>query len=273
MRHGTIAIVFTCCSALMPAAAGAQVLAGRVLEAGSDRPIPAARVSLTSDVSGVVEFDTDSVGLFRFALLQSGEYAVRVEHLGYATAHTEPIPVGRDETVDITIRMSVSAVPLAPVMVVERRRIIPRTEFERRAESGRQTGRGRFITRDEVERSPSPAVTDVLARVPQVGTVYDSAGKPHPFMLSRGGCTPTLYINGMRLTLTTGEGIDDVILPHELEGIEVYRNHMELPSELLDGCGAIVFWTHAGRPTQGRSWRFLAGAGVVLGMAVFVVLF
>jgi hypothetical protein len=47
---------------------------------------------------------------------------------------------------------------------------------------------------------------------------------------------------------------------------------MELPSELF-GCGAIVFWTHAGRPTQGGSWRFIAGAGVALGMAVFLVLY
>lgn len=63
-----------------------------------------------------------------------------------------------------------------------------------------------------------------------------------------------------------------MILPHALEGIEVYRNFMELPSELM-GCSAIVFWTHAGRPTQGGPWRFIAGAGVTLGMAVFLVLF
>lgn len=272
MKHRTFAIVFAWYSTLAPAAAGAQILAGRVLDAGSDRPIPAARVSLTSDGSALVQLDTDSLGLFRFALPQSGDYAVRVEQLGYATAYTEPIPVRRDETVEIAIRMSVSAVRLAPLMVVERRRTIPRTEFERRMESARQLGRGWFITRDELEHAPWPSVTDVLARVPHVGTVNGPTGKAHPFILSRGGCTPTLYMNGARFTLATGEGIDDMILPHELEGIEVYRNYMELPSELV-GCGAIVFWTHAGRPTQGRPWRFIAGAGVALGMAVFLVLF
>ena len=272
MNYRTFAIVLAWYLTLAPATAGAQILAGRVLDAVSDQPIHAARVSLTSDGSAPVQLDTDSLGFFRFALLQSGDYAVRVEHLGYATANTEPIPVGRDEAVEITIRLSVSAVRLAPLMVVERRRTLPRTEFERRMESGRLLGRGWFITRDELEHAPAPSVTGVLARVPHVGTVNDPTGKAHPYILTRGGCSPTLYMNGARFTLATGEGIDDIILPHELEGIEVYGNSMELPSELI-GCGAIVFWTHAGRPTQGSPWRFIAGAGVALGMAVFLALF
>jgi hypothetical protein len=59
-----------------------------------------------------------------------------------------------------------------------------------------------------------------------------------------------------------------MFVPHELEGIEIYRNRLEMPLD-LEGLRAPLFWSHSGRPAQGHSWRFIGGAGVALGSQFF----
>jgi len=255
------------------ARASAQVVSGRVIEAGSDRPIVAAAISVIAGGQSVLSTQSDSTGFFRMLLPRPGSYNVRVERLGYAPAQSDTLAVGPGEILEIVIRLGVTAVPLPPLMVVERRSIGASPEFYRRLEAGRRSGIGRFITREELDSTNALSLTSVLARVPQVGMVYDRRGKAQPVMLSQGGCRATLYLNGAPLNLAGGESIDDLVDPAVLDGVEIYRNRTELPPEFAGPreCGAIVFWTRPGQPARGGLWRFLAAVGVVVGLVVWLV--
>jgi hypothetical protein len=81
-------------------------------------------------------------------------------------------------------------------------------------------------------------------------------------------------MNGSRMVFAFGESLDDRIIPEMLEGIEIYRNETELPSEFtgIGHCGAILFWTRAGEPGQRGAWRILVGGAAALGMVVLFVL-
>jgi hypothetical protein len=200
------------------------------------------------------------------AVPRAGWYSLRVERIGYASASSDTLPVGARENVEVTIRLSVSAVRLEPLLVVERRmEIRPRSEFERRVESGRKSGLGVFIAREALDSTSAQSVTAMLARVALLGD--------GPVSFSQGGCTPTLYLNGARFAFTTRESIDDLIQPGTLEGIEIYRNRTELPREFagIGHCAAIFFWTRAGEPRRGAAWRLLVAGGALLGLAVLFI--
>jgi len=256
--------------ATMPAGLSAQVITGRVLEVGSGRPLPSASVTLVAGRRSLLTTESDSAGNFRVPLPRAGWYSLRVERFGYGSASSDSLEVGARENVEVAIRLSVSALRLEPLLVVEsRREIRPRSEFERRFDVGRRSGLGVFITREALDSTSSPSVTGVLARVPLIGIRHDQV----PTSLSQGTCTPTLYLNGARFQLAPGETIDDMILPSTLEGIEVYRNRTELPREFagIGHCAAIVFWTRRGDPGRRASWRLLAAGGAVLGLLVVFI--
>jgi hypothetical protein len=76
------------------------------------------------------------------------------------------------------------------------------------------------------------------------------------------------------MTFAAGESLDDFVSTDNLEGIEIYRNRMEMPPEYvgIGHCGAIVFWTRDGASGQRFGlWRFLAAGGALLGMVVLFV--
>jgi hypothetical protein len=260
-------VVLTIASLLCtPAGLLAQMITGRVLESGSGRPIPAASVTLVEGSRSLLSTETDSAGNFRLAVPRAGWYSLRVERLGYASASSDTLEVGAREDVEVAIRLSVTAVRLEPLLVVERRREVrPRSEFERRFETGRRSGLGVFITREALDSTTALSVTALLSRVPLLG-----AGGPAAMSLSQGGCIPTLYLNGARFQLGPGETIDDMIQPGTLEGIEIYRNRTELPREFagIGHCAAIIFWTRVGDPGRRASWRLFAAGGALLGLLV-----
>jgi hypothetical protein len=248
--------------ATTPAGLLAQMIAGRVLEVGSALPVPAASITLVADNRLLLSTESDSTGAFQVPVPRAGWYSLRVDRVGYASATSDSLQVGARESVEVAIRLSVTAMRLEPLLVVERRREIrPKSEFDRRLEAGRKSGLGVFITREALDSTSAQSVTALLAGVPLLG----GGGM---VSMSQGGCTPTLYLNGARFQTDTE--IDDMIQPGTLEGIEIYRNRTELPRNFagIGHCAAIVFWTRADDPGRGASWRFLAAGGALLGVLV-----
>jgi hypothetical protein len=246
----------------------AQVITGRVLELGSDRPVPAVSVTVVAAGRSLFGTEADSVGSFRVAVPGAGWYSLRVGRIGYASVTSDSLEVGPREDVEVTIRLSVEAFRLEPLLVVERREEVrPRSELERRLESGRRSGLGVFITREALDSTTAQTVTALLSRMPFLRLGRDDL----PITISRGGCTPTLYLNGARFQLA--ERLDEFIQPGTLEAVEIYRNESELPREFagIGHCGAIVFWTRVGEPRRGAAWRFLLAGGALLGMALFFI--
>jgi hypothetical protein len=270
--HVAILTVFLFTSIWTPSAA--QVLSGRVLESSSGRPVGDALVSLVAGSRVVSTVESDVMGRFRLQAPASGSYSLRVHRIGYAPVSTESLAVAAGENVEVVIRLWVSAVPLTPLVVERRAADRARTQLERRIETGRQTGLGVFITREALDSVSSRSVTGILMRVPRMSVAVDSFDKTWPITQSQGGCRPTLYLNGARMTFPPGQALDDVLIPGDLEAIEVYRTRNEVPLEFagIDHCAAIVFWTRLGGSDKTETWRHIAVVGSLFGLIGFFLI-
>src|SRR5688572_7960215 len=112
----TLFVLMTCLIA--PLQLHAQVIAGRVLEAGSGTPVAGAQLRLLaangSERGAVV---TDSSGWFQVTLPNAGRYSLAVEHIGYARFASTMLDVPARQTVTVEIRLGRDAIPLEPLVV------------------------------------------------------------------------------------------------------------------------------------------------------------
>ena len=109
-------------------------------------------------------------------------------------------------------------------------------------------------------KAHAPDMTSLLAMVPGVRMVPGSYGGMVPVfaraqimrsITQQGGrCFPTLYVDGVPMAWSDGDagsGIDDLVTPHEVEGIELYRDPLETPTRYSTlgraYCGVMVIWT------------------------------
>jgi hypothetical protein len=258
---------------LAPAAGGAQTVLGRVSEEGTRVPIAGALLELVAaDARPSIQGQTDPRGLFLFRLPRPGIYVIRVAHPSYQPVTSDTLRVRPDETVEVEIRMSADAIPLAPV-VVRARRPGRLAGFYERME---QPGHARFVKRSDIERRPGASATDLLRDIPGISIrrVGRGGGAPDPMItMQAGGCMPVIYIDGMEFRQAPGSGVDGLIRPDVLEGVEVYRGLAGVPQGFVsNGCGVVAFWTRTAEPGAPFTWRrVFQGAAVLLAMVAFVL--
>jgi hypothetical protein len=235
----------------------AQLITGRVLEAGTDRPLVSASVTVFDSArASSARAVSDSTGAFQLLPPMPGAYSLRVELLGYATLSTPPLDLALGRQLEVEVRLSAEAIALEPLTVVARSEYHAGRlhEYYQRAEWSRKLGRGRVYTRDDVERLHYPYPSSYLLMVPQ-----------------RGGCAPTVLLDGLP---TTSRDLDGLLEISMLEGVEIYRGPTEVPPEYhrYTRCGVALFWTRRDVP-NGRpfSWKRLAiGVGLAAGMLLFL---
>ncbi len=275
MRSAAGRIVLGLALALVPAAAGAQEVRGRVLADDSGLPIRSADVALL-DVqrNERARVATDSTGYFVIRT-EPGRWLLSVRHLSYVPFVSQPFEIRRSDWADLEIRMGVDAIPLEPVRVVstaETSRIALR---ERLAE---RTG-GAFISRAEIDRSGVSRSSDLLRTVNGITlrpvlTGTNPTGDGRNLILLRegigSGCLADIYVDGMQIPQSTTVTIDDFINPRALEAVEIYRSSATTPAEFqgAGGCGVVAFWT---RQTDGGSVWSWKRFGLALGVVAFMV--
>jgi len=181
-----------------------------------------------------------------------GTYRVIVTRIGYRDLQ-DTLQVDLESDLELILPMSVSPIELEPLLVVTQRRdrgIMG--DFEER----RRSGQGTFFDREDIEARHPMFLTDLLRMVPGARIVPTS---PYDYTVRlRGGCRPSLVVDGVRLM--TEEGMDDILPTMDLEAVEVYHG-AALPVEFgSNPCGAIVVWTRRGEanPGEGDFWRRLA---------------
>jgi hypothetical protein len=232
---------------------------GRVLEQGTDAPLRGAAVSLASGPDGTRGIGTrvtGESGEFLFRQVRAGLYRVSVTLLGY-TDLRDTLRVGPESDMELILPLSVSPIPLEPIVVsAERRRADHLAGFESRR---RRLG-GTFMDRQEIEARGALVFTDLLRTVPGARVVpvsYYGHG-----VLFRGGCAPSVVVDGVRLSPT--RDLDALLRPMDVDALEIYTGAF-LPAEFgPTPCGAIVVWTRRGEPTTGEGsfWRrFLVAVG------------
>ena len=232
---------------------------GTVLDASTQQPIAGARLSSPS-VTGVTT--TDSAGRFNitnvppglvriFVVASSfpranltlafapGEEMERVLELDSSSTVVEepqarPIP-----------QVTVEATPLAPMWI---------RDFERR----RTTGRGQYVTRDEIEARNYNRLSDVMQVMRGVTLDCGGGGSGCQIRMVRAPmqCYPEYWVDGQ---LNNAWG--PVIPVRDIEALEVYTGPADTPGEFAgrnSGCGTVVIWTRGGltprppRPSDSR---------------------
>lgn len=221
---------------------------GVVLDASTQLPIAGARLSSPS-LSGVTltdsagRFDIGNVppGLVRFFVVApqfpranftlafaSGEQMERVLELDSTSA-----AAGVDTAPQRLPQITVEATPSPPVWM---------RDFERR----RTSGRGQYVTRDEIEARNYNRLSDVVQTMRGVTMDCGGGGSGCQIRMVRAPmqCYPEYWVDGQ---LNNAWG--PVIPVRDIEAIEVYTGPSDTPGEFAgrnSGCGTIVIWTSAG---------------------------
>jgi hypothetical protein len=221
--------------------AAAQVVDGQLLERGTERPVEGAAVELLVGGSAVARAATDTAGRFTIALEDAGSYRLSVRRVGYAPATSQSFPVEKGDTTHVMVRLVAGTVLLAPVRAVADARRLPPTlvGFYDRVETSHS---GRFITRDRIDQHAAMRTTDLLRTLAGIQITQNRRGGTG---VRRRGCEPAVYVDGVYVT-PQGMSLDDLVRPHDLEGVEVYSASSLPPAfvrQRVTGCGAVLFWT------------------------------
>lgn len=228
---------------LIPGSTAAQVVQGHLVDAEAKTPISAATIELLREDSTVDSAATDSAGYFSVESAQAGRFRLIARRIGYPATTSDDLRLAEGDTLLVEFRVSAAAVLLDPVVVTGRRRRPPPDieDFYRRAESAIF---GTFMTRAEIEEAHALRVSDLLRRIPGVQVVpvrYGVSG------VRIRGCAPMLIVDGVLARFEPS--IDNLVVPMELEGLEVYHSPSHVPVEyggLRGSCGAIMVWTKRG---------------------------
>lgn len=248
---------------LWPLIPGASVAAQRIVTGqvvSADAPVSWANIHY-----GARRVVADDSGAFRLTL-GPGKVSLWAKRIGYQAVALE-LAAGGDTS--ITIEM----VPLARMLakqVVEATAITRSLElsgFHRRLqERQRGTNAGQFITAEEIEQRKPTRTTQLFdgrtgIKVTRFNTSRFSSevpcGGPTGLVCwvpqGLGGCNMTVYYDGKRMRPYNGIGardtptfVDELVLPNDIAGIEIYTTPGKAPAEyqsLSGTCGVILIWS------------------------------
>ena len=190
---------------------------------------------------------TSTTGRFTLPELMPGRYEVTFSHLGYQPRiDSVNVEIGRVSVVDVVL--SVEAIELDPIEVtVERQDVtLQGVGFYERE----RDGWGDFIDREEIERWATMDLSSALMRFPGVRIVSDPSMPSRRFvMFRRAGesCYPAVYVDDVMMHRGGDDpaGIDDLVDPIAVAGVEVYRGQAGLPPQywgLNSSCGVVLIW-------------------------------
>lgn len=234
---------------LVPLLAGsvsAQGIRGRVLDAETGQPVPAATVTLLDAAQTVLrQVVTDSAGGFSLRVAEGGRYHLRTERIGYETVTSPPVDIAAGDTMVVELRLGTEAVVLAPLTITASSRRSPRDRTLDEFYERQRRGWGRFFSPTEIDRLRPRTVTNLLQGSPGIRIRYGRGTQTTVLMRTgRGNCAPTIYVDGHRMP---GNDIDQWVAASSVRAVEVYTRAMETPAEFASvrnwNCGAIVIWT------------------------------
>jgi hypothetical protein len=232
------------------ATASAQqgTIRGRVVDKSSNAALPQVEIVLVADNRQVT---TDSVGRYILVALPAGPVRLLVRAPSFPVTHVVvELSLGQELehtiVLDSTAAARSAAQPLPGMVVtapvpVDRRFV----DFERR----RRTGRGHYLTRDDIEKSGGSSIQDVVR--PLRGVAVECGGGLGCFirMVRAPMQCPPDYIVDRRVDNSFGPSTPI----RDIEAIEVYTGPSDVPGEFAGrtaGCGVIVIWTRAGPPRR-----------------------
>jgi hypothetical protein len=210
-------------------------IAGTITDASTGQPIRDATIAVRGRRNAE---STDSAGRFLVGDLPPGTLIVQVRAVGFGSA-SRIVEVAAGQTAAMDVELA-SAQQLGEVVVEARQ---PRMSSRLRDfEERRKSGRGQYLTRDDLLKSNASTLTDVLRRLRGVQTTCQGGGCFVSFARSPIGCLPQYVVDGRpQPEFGPGTPLGDIY------GVEVYSGSSETPAEFVGegGCGTIVIWTRS----------------------------
>jgi hypothetical protein len=221
---------------------------GTIVDAATQLPIAGARVASPSVVGVVV---SDSAGRFSVPNVPPGLVRFHVVASGFPRS-SFVLPFASGEEMERMLELDSSSVapPQSapaqglPAVQVDATPLPPvgLRDFERR----RTTGRGQYVTGDEIERRGYNRLTDIVQVMRGVTVDCGGGGSGCRIRMVRAPmqCYPDYWIDG-QLNNDWGPSVN----VRDIEGLEVYTGPTDTPGEFAGErghCGAIVIWTGTG---------------------------
>lgn len=239
---------------LLPAAASAQAVQGRLIGRETQLPVRGGTVHLmAADSQVVAQARTDSAGRFALQAPRPGRYWLLGSAPGYVSSETDLFAVeAQGARVSFVIGRSpvvLDTVTATTTSVGDADRLWYGGFYQRLAENRG----GRFITRQQIDRQRYVELVDVLRSVPSLEVTmaashnWSNPGRlfvrlRHPISFRH--CWTIFYLNGQQVEPESVEGIN----PAEIEGIEIYT-HGAVPAQFNTStgaaCGVVVIWMQA----------------------------
>lgn len=181
-----------------------------------------------------VEDRTGEHGDFALGGLPAGTQTLDVRALGFEPKRViVDLTPARLTTVTVSLDRHVQTLDAVTVYGTRNRSL---AEFERRL----RAGWGHILTPAQVAQRNALNVSDLFRTMPGV-RVSPTSGFGYAVLL-RGGCVPTVYLNGMRMPDDAATSIDELASPGEITAVEVY-NTAARPAEFWgNSCGTVVLW-------------------------------
>lgn len=210
---------------------GSATLVGQIRKQDGN---PQGDAQVLLDGSGL-SATTNASGTFQLDSLPPGTGTVEIRALGYPpTNAVVDLASGRTDT--ISIRLPARLPVLDPVTVFGQRGDDDATGFLKRSRSGR----GRYVTPEQINAQPALDVTDYLRTVPGL-RIVPSGGFGGDILIR--DCSPAVYVDGMEVFQGSSD-LSSLVRPSDVAGIEIYNSASSAPFEFQKGaCGSIVVWT------------------------------
>jgi hypothetical protein len=215
------------------------VIQGQVVDRRSQAPVQGAVIVLAGTSPRTT---TDSAGRFLHGGLAPGLYTLEARAIGYSPG-SWVIELAAGDSLRHVFELDVVGYTLPPVVVRGEAGPAHRglREFERR----RGSGRGVFITQQEIEQRRVATLDELLRNVAGLRTVCTRTGCAVQMMRAPRGCQPDFFVDGFPATHATPPNAP----AGDIVAVEIYRSLSETPSEFIrpdSRCGVIAIWTRTG---------------------------
>jgi hypothetical protein len=235
--------------------ASGQEVQGRLLEAGSRKPILLAVVTLLDSMMVLIDRTyTDHTGHFSLRSAKPGSYYVAAAATGYIPRVDGRLEMPRGSSMSVELLLRMSVMRLDSIAVDGEARSIRGDLsgagfFERM-----QQGFGHFITPEMLQKRPALNAMELLRDI--AGVQMRGSGLRGTVAYMRGGdgrpCLPHIFVDGARaawlmpgLAVQDTATIEDIVDVTHLQAVEVYPRVAQAPMQYasLTTCGVILFWT------------------------------
>ena len=230
----------------MPISLRAQVVQGRLLEAGTRRPVVSAMISLV-DSAGVVVRETMSApdGSFRIEAPDAGGYYVLAEGIGYSP-FWDGVDLDDGGLLPFEVFLKPQPIKLdsliAPISRLRTRQYLTRMGYYKRLGAGF----GHFITQEDIEDRPSLKFSGHLRGILRVSTSGGFSRTRVRFRRGADFCEPRLVVDGRAALRALGGAIlENAVAWEDVAAMEIYTSPTRVPPQYasINSCGAILIWT------------------------------